>query len=97
MNNGNRFHVVAWKPYLKNTLRGFLSLELPSGLILHDCTLHQRNESRWVGLPGRPYQKPDGTTSWSPVVEIPENAAREKFQRGALAAVDDYFDREGAA
>ena len=33
------FQISNWKPYTKNTLQGFLSLELPSGMIVHDCTL----------------------------------------------------------
>ena len=35
-----------WKAYQKNTLRGFLSLTLPSGLVIHNCTLHQKDGAR---------------------------------------------------
>jgi hypothetical protein len=84
------FAVHEWKPFEKNTLRGFLSLELPSGIILHGCTLHEKNGSRWVGLPAKQYEK-DGTKTWAPLVEFTSKEAREKFQGCALAAFDAYM------
>lgn len=94
--NGNRFQVVEWKPYAKNTLAAFVSFRLPSGMILNECTLHIKSASRWIGLPARPYEKQDGTRGWQPVIEIPDRNARDKFQRAALAAVDEYLATEGA-
>ncbi|MEA3159907.1 MAG: hypothetical protein QOD95_1455 [Gammaproteobacteria bacterium] len=35
-----------WKPFEKNTLRGFLDLLLPSGLILRGCTFHMKDGAR---------------------------------------------------
>ena len=33
--------VVEWKPYQKGeSLQGFIDLQLPSGMVLHGCTLH---------------------------------------------------------
>jgi hypothetical protein len=81
-----------------NTLRGFCDLKLwPSGLLLHNCSLHEQNGKRWVGLPGKPRLDLDrrqcvdaatGKRLWSPVVEIRSQAERERFQAAALAAVD---------
>jgi len=34
--------VLEWKRYSKDTPVGFLALELPSGMILHGITLHQK-------------------------------------------------------
>jgi len=67
------------KPFNKNTLRGFFDVTLDSGMKINGCTLHEDNGSRWVGLPGQKYTKPDGSTSWTPVVEIKDRAARDKF------------------
>jgi hypothetical protein len=84
------FKVSNWKPYTKNTLRGFLSLELPSGMIVQDCALHTKGDSRWIGLPARPYEK-DGEKSWSPIIEFTSKATRDRFQEQALAAVDKHL------
>lgn len=86
-----------WRPTPRNTLRGFVKLTLePSGLVLNDCTLHQKGDRQWIGLPGRPQIDRDGTLRrdpnsgkplYAPSVEIPDKEARERFQRAALAAV----------
>lgn len=76
-----------WRPLNppRNTLVGFLDLKLePSGLILRDCSLHEQNDRRWVGLPGKPRLDSDhrhctdpatGKRLWSPVVEIRQSRA----------------------
>jgi DNA-binding cell septation regulator SpoVG len=84
--------VSEWKPYQKNTLRGFLSLTLPSGLVIHNCTLHQKAAARWIGLPARQYTKDDGSTSFTPVIEFSSNTARARFQAAALEAMDRYME-----
>ena len=84
------FLVREWRPFERNTLRGFLSLELPSGMIIRDCTVHGKNNSRWVGMPARPYEK-DGAKTWSPLIEFASKEARDKFQACALAAFDKHL------
>jgi hypothetical protein len=79
-------------------LRGFADLELSRiGIIIRDCTWHEKNGKEWVGFPARPYEK-DGTTSWSPIVEFAEGAreARSQFQEHALAAVHAAADKSAA-
>jgi hypothetical protein len=82
----------------KNTLLGFCSLWLqPSGLLIRECSLHERSGRRWVALPGRPQLDSEGRhrkdpatgkALWLPVVEIKGKAERERFQTTVLAAVD---------
>ena len=87
------FIVREWKPYAKNTLIGFLSLELPGGMVLRGCALHKKNSSRWSGLPAGEYEK-HGNKTWTPLVEFVSKEAREKFQAAALAAVDRHLGEE---
>jgi DNA-binding cell septation regulator SpoVG len=77
---------IKFKPYTKNTLRGFADLELDSGIIIHDLTLHEKDGKRWVGMPARSFTGNDGATKWTPIVEVAEHA-RASFQRQALAAI----------
>jgi hypothetical protein len=82
----------------KNTLRGFCVLTLsPSGLVLRDCALHDRDGKRCVSLPSKPQidsagqlrKDPNsGKPLYASIVEIPGRAERERFQRAALAAID---------
>jgi hypothetical protein len=87
-----------WRPLARNTLRGFCTLTLlPSGLVLRDCALHERDGRRWVGLPSRPQidsqgqHRKDATTGkalYTSIVEVVGKVEREQFQAAALAAID---------
>jgi hypothetical protein len=49
-----------WRPARKNTLIGFCSIELPSGLQIDDIAVHLRNGRAWVSFPARPLLDADG-------------------------------------
>jgi hypothetical protein len=89
------FRVRSWSPFSKNTLIGFLSLEMPSGLVINDVCLHSKNGSKWVSLPARQYEL-NGEKRWTPYVEFNDRECRESFQQLAIAAVDAYLDSEGS-
>lgn len=84
--------VSDWKPCNRNTLQAFLSLTLPSGLIIRNCTLHQKNGSRWIGLPGRQYAKDDRSTTYSAIVAFTTKDVQREFQAQALYAVDRFLE-----
>ena len=85
------FTVREWKPYAKNTLVGFLTLELPGGVIVHGITLHQKSDSRWVSMPAKEYEK-DGQKTWAPIIEFSSKSARERFQAAAVSALEAYME-----
>jgi hypothetical protein len=78
-----------WKPFEKKTLRGFLDLLLPSGLILRGCTYHIED-----GLPARQYRNSDGADTRTPVVEILDKTARTRFQAAALESLDKFLESQ---
>lgn len=80
--------ISGYKEKTKNTLRAFFTLELDSGLHLNGCTLHQKGDKRWVGLPARPYTDKAGNQTWAKVVDIPDKDRWAAFQHQALKAVD---------
>jgi hypothetical protein len=82
------FIATDWKPLRKNTLQGFCTITLPSGLRIKECSFHERDGKRWVGLPGRPWQKPDGATGYVSFLDFSNNQAKDRFQQFALAAID---------
>ena len=83
--------VSEWKPHPKNTLLGFLSLRLASGLIIRNVCLHQKNDSRWVSMPARPYKREDGIDGWQPLIEFADADTRSRFQAAALSAIEKYL------
>jgi hypothetical protein len=85
------FKACDWKAFQKNTLRGFFTLVLPSGLIVKECTFHQRDGTQWIGLPGKPYAKQDGTTSYINILDFESKEARQRFQELALEALETFL------
>ena len=91
--------VVEFRPLVKGeSLKGFVTLQLPSGLVLHDCTYHERSDgARWVGMPARCYTNKDGATSWQRLMDFASKPSHKRFQRETLKAIDEYFAMVAAA
>jgi hypothetical protein len=83
--------------YEKNTLRGFVDLELLCvGLVLRDCTWHEKNGEEWISFPSRSYEGDDGATRWQPLIEFAAGTrqARAQFQRQAIAAIHIFTEQD---
>jgi hypothetical protein len=80
--------IFNWKPYQRNTLRGFFSVELPSGLVIHKCTLHVKANSRWIGFPAERYKKSDGEVGYAILLEFRSRDIADRFRDVILAAFD---------
>jgi hypothetical protein len=90
---------VKFRAYEKNTLKGFADLELTNtGLVIHDCTWHEKDGKEWVGFPARSYTDQDGNTQWQALIEFAKDAreAREQFRKQALAAIHAVVPTEAA-
>jgi hypothetical protein len=77
-----------WKPFVKNTLRGFFTVTLPSGLIIHKCSLHEKNGSRWVGLPAEKYTAKNGNATYSVLLGFTSADIADSFRDAVLEALD---------
>jgi hypothetical protein len=82
--------VTEFKPMQKNTLQGFFSLELTSGIVIKDMTLHRKGDKQWVSFPARPYQDKEGNQKWAKIIEIPDQERWWHFNSKALEAVAKY-------
>jgi hypothetical protein len=91
--DGPQARILAFKPFEKNTLRGFFDLELPSGMILAGCQLHEKDNKYWVGLPAKPYTKDDGSQSWVKFVDFADRERAKQFQDLVLPAVLAAFEQ----
>jgi hypothetical protein len=94
-NGGHReFQITAWKPHLKNSLRGFFTAILPSGLVIHDLMLHERDGARWIGFPAREWKDAQGEKQYARFIEFSSRAATDRFQVAALEALDRHLEHE---
>ena len=85
------FKITDWQPREKNTLRSVFTLETPSGYVIHGCMLHEKGDSRWIGLPAQKYSKADGSVAYTRIIELRSREVSDRFQEAALAAVDQYL------
>jgi DNA-binding cell septation regulator SpoVG len=81
--------VVNFRPYGKNTLRGFATVRLTSvNLEIRDIAVHEKSGQSWLSVPSRPYETEDGETKYSYIVKFYEKATWEKFQTTVLEEID---------
>ena len=86
--------IINFKPFKKNTLRGFLDVKLTNmGLTIKGCTYHQKNGKSWIGLPARPYEDDSGNTTWTNILFFDEDY-HVRFQSAALKALEEYLQSE---
>jgi hypothetical protein len=82
---------IKFKPFEKNTLKGFADLELTRvGIVIHDCCWHVRDGAEWISFPARQYKDRDGHATWARVIDFAEDAGgdiRQAFKEQALAAI----------
>jgi len=87
-----------WKPLLTNgCLRGFFSVRLPNGIIIHNCHLIDSGGRRWVGLPSRRFKLSDGRIHYEPVIEFASRKALIHFRSQALESLEQHLDGRGHA
>jgi hypothetical protein len=59
---------------------GFASLQLSSGLILHNCCVQYKKGSRWISIPAKQSDNPSDEKSWAVLIEFAIKEAKDKFQ-----------------
>jgi hypothetical protein len=84
--------IANWQPRIKNRLRGFFSATLPSGMVLHHLTLHEKGETRWIGLPAREWINEQGVKQYAKLIEFSDRVTSDKFRDAVLAALDRYLE-----
>lgn len=82
------FQISNYKSFVKGSLRAFFSITLPSRLVIHNCSLFEKNGVRWVGLPSQKFTSAAGTISYKPICEILDRTAVDEFRERTLAALD---------
>jgi len=55
-----KMRLLEWRSMVRNTLRGFCVIELPSGLVIRDVAVHEKAGKFWANLLARPMLDADG-------------------------------------
>jgi DNA-binding cell septation regulator SpoVG len=90
--------IVRWQSFVNpaGTLRGFLSVAMPSGLVIHGVKLMiSSGGTPWLAMPsvkrldraGNPVLDERGKAIWDLIIEFADSAARHRFQEAVLDAL----------
>jgi hypothetical protein len=91
--------VETFTPRRSNTLVGFCSVIVPElHLRISDLSVHEKNQSRWIALPARPWVDRDGVVKrgdngkviYIPVIEFTDRPTREAFSDRVIAALLEF-------
>jgi hypothetical protein len=106
--NAPQVTISDWRPHEASTLRGFFTSHLPSGMSLHENSLHYRDGQWWVMPPSKPMVGRDGMVlrdgngkpRYTPIVTFGRKEARERFNANVIAALrlalPEVFEAEAA-
>ena|ERR1700722_12579493 len=98
--------IEEFRPIIRNTLRGFARVRMPSGVIFHDVSVHQKGEILWASPPSKPAMgrdgsqiKRDGKLTWAPIITFATKEVRDSFSSAVVnalrAARPEVFDAPG--
>jgi hypothetical protein len=91
-----RVEIEDFRPFAKNTLKGFVTVALPEvGLRIKECLWHEKNGRQWIGFPARSYKSRDGRDVWVNLIEFLEGFDRNSFQDTVMAAIKRKFPNAG--
>jgi hypothetical protein len=94
------FIIEEFTAVVRNTLRGFCRVRLPSGMVLHDVAVHMKNGKFWATPAGKPRLGRDGLQMtdpatgkllWSPIVAFETKQISDRFSAQVVEALRRAF------
>ena len=88
--------ILRFTPHLAGSMRGFLSVELPSGMVVNDLKLMIGPAGKpWLAMPsqkqldrdGNPRLDANGKQAYTQFVEFASRSAADRFRHLVLAAL----------
>ena len=93
--SGGAMTLLSWRPFIKNSLRGFAEVELPSGLRISDIPVLVGRNGPWASLPSKPIldrdgaQKRDanGKPQYAPILAWRDRELSDRFSAAVIELV----------
>ena len=87
--------IQEFTPVIRNSLRGFAKVALPSGMILSDVSVHVSGETAWASPASKPVLDRNGMATrdstgkirYVPVVSFARRDIRDRFSTGVIEAL----------
>ena len=92
----------AWLHQPKNSLQGFVTIELTAfGLLIHDVAIHRSGGSVWAQLPARPWLQnnalvtKEGKIQYAPIFQFNDKDLGSLFSQHVVAALAQAYPNNG--
>jgi hypothetical protein len=90
--------ILKFHHFERNTLKGFIEVETPAGMIIRNITWHQKvageKTSEWLSMPSREYAKADGSKGYSNQVDFVSKNLYWDFVNAVLEALKRHLGDE---
>jgi hypothetical protein len=89
------FHVTNFRAIQAGALVGFADVALPSGMILHRCSIFAKDDRAWASPPSKPIIGRDGTAQrtsdakvrYEPTVSFTDRWTAERWSTAVVEAL----------
>jgi hypothetical protein len=89
------FIIGTFTPIQKNSLLGFATVRMPSGLVFNDVGGHRRGGAFWALSASRPMlgkggvqlRDKDGKSRWSPIASFANKQVRDRWSYSVIDAL----------
>jgi hypothetical protein len=87
--------LLDWRPFRRGTLRGFITAELRSGLIIHEISVFAMNGKAQCALPSKPLLDREGRAvldasgkrRYAEIIAFSSKETRDHFSAAIIAAL----------
>ncbi len=87
--------VLDWRPMRRNSLLGFVKVEMPSGMIVCDVSVLTGERGPWASPPSKPMIGRDGAAlkddngkiKYQPVIDFASKDVRNRFSDAVVTAL----------
>jgi DNA-binding cell septation regulator SpoVG len=87
--------ILDWRAMRRNSLLGFVKVELPSGMVIADVTILSGDKGAWASPPSKPLIGRDGAVlkdaagkaRYQPIIDFTSKEVRNRFSEGVVAAL----------
>lgn len=82
--------VTNYKEVNKGCLKAKFNIVIPEWQIeIRDCTLFEKDNSQWIGMPGKPYEKDGKQKNFDHIVFLKD--MKERLQKAVIEKVRQGF------
>ncbi len=81
-----------FKPHKAGSLLGFANLFIEEiGLELYGCTMHEKDDSKWINLPSREYIDQNGDKKYINIVRFRERSHYNEFVHQGTECIQKWI------